>query len=68
MALDPRDGSVLAMVSRPAFDPNLFAAHIKAADWKALTDNPGQSADQPRHSSAVRAGIDVQAAGGDGGP
>ena len=40
VALDPRDGSVLAMVSRPAFDPNLFAAHIKAADWKALTSNP----------------------------
>jgi penicillin-binding protein 2 len=40
VALDPRDGSVLAMVSRPAFDPNLFAAHIKAADWKALTSKP----------------------------
>ncbi len=40
VALDPHDGSVLAMVSRPAFDPNLFAAHIKAADWKALTSNP----------------------------
>ncbi|MCU1339850.1 MAG: Penicillin-binding protein 2 [Bryobacterales bacterium] len=40
VALDPRDGSVLAMVSRPAFDPNLFAGHIKAADWKALTSNP----------------------------
>ncbi len=40
VALDPRDGSVLAMVSRPAFDPNLFAAHIKSADWRALTSNP----------------------------
>jgi penicillin-binding protein 2 len=40
IAIDPRDGSVLAMVSRPAFDPNLFAAHIKAAEWKALTTNP----------------------------
>jgi penicillin-binding protein 2 len=39
VALDPRDGSVLAMVSGPAFDPNKFAAHIKAADWKALNSN-----------------------------
>ena len=29
VALDPRNGEVLAMVSRPAFDPNVFAAHIK---------------------------------------
>lgn len=51
VALDPRDGSVLAMVSRPAFDPNLFAAHIKAADWKALTSNP----DNPLLNRAIQA-------------
>ena len=51
VALDPRDGSVLAMVSRPAFDPNLFAAHIKAADWKALTTNP----DNPLLNRAIQA-------------
>jgi penicillin-binding protein 2 len=28
VALDPRDGEVLAMVSKPAFDPNAFAAHL----------------------------------------
>ena len=51
VALDPRDGAVLAMVSRPAFDPNLFAAHIKAADWKALTTNP----DNPLLNRAIQA-------------
>src|ERR1700681_284808 len=43
VALDPRSGEVLAMVSRPAFDPNAFAAHITPEYWKELTsgtDNP----------------------------
>jgi len=40
VALDPRNGDVLAMVSRPAFDPNAFAGHIRADDWKALTGDP----------------------------
>jgi penicillin-binding protein 2 len=40
VALDPRNGEVLAMVSRPAFDPNEFASHIRADEWKALTTDP----------------------------
>ena len=40
VALDPRSGEVLAMVSFPAFDPNLFAGHISNADYKLLTTNP----------------------------
>jgi penicillin-binding protein 2 len=43
VALDPRTGEVLAMVSRPAFDPNAFAGHITTQYWKELTsgnDNP----------------------------
>jgi penicillin-binding protein 2 len=40
VALDPRTGEVLAMVSRPAFDPNLFAGRIRSKDWKDLVDNP----------------------------
>lgn len=39
-ALDPRTGEVLAMVSRPAYDPNLFAARIRYSDWKELVTNP----------------------------
>jgi penicillin-binding protein 2 len=40
VALDPRNGEVLAMVSRPTFDPNAFAGRIKAAAWKEILDNP----------------------------
>ena len=43
VALDPRTGEILAMVSRPAFDPNAFATHITQEYWKELTsgnDNP----------------------------
>jgi penicillin-binding protein 2 len=36
VALDPRTGEVLAMASRPGFDPNLFSDRIKPNDWKKL--------------------------------
>ena len=40
VALDPRNGEILAMVSRPAYDPNKFAVRILSADWKSLTSDP----------------------------
>ncbi len=40
IALDPRDGSVLAMVSLPAYNNNLFTGGIKQADYDALINNP----------------------------
>lgn len=36
VALDPRNGDVLAMVSRPSFDPNAFAGGVQPAVWRAL--------------------------------
>jgi penicillin-binding protein 2 len=39
VALDTRTGDILAMVSRPAFDPNVFARGIRLAEWKALVDD-----------------------------
>ena len=40
VALDPRDGSVLALVSRPGFDPNLFNRGITSELWDKLSSNP----------------------------
>jgi penicillin-binding protein 2 len=41
IAVDPRDGSVLAMVSKPSFDPNEFSRGISFARWQELTVDGG---------------------------
>jgi penicillin-binding protein 2 len=51
VALDPRTGEVLAMVSRPTFDPNKFAVRIKPRDWKEIMDNPAH----PMLNQAIQA-------------
>ncbi len=43
VALDPRTGAILALVSKPSYDPNLLASHDTAAvneAWTSLTDDP----------------------------
>ena len=40
VAIDPRDGSVVAMVSKPAFNPNLFVHGISATDYGAILEAP----------------------------
>jgi penicillin-binding protein 2 len=40
VALDPTSGAVLALASRPAFDPNRFAGGIEQAEWAALVGDP----------------------------
>ena len=40
VAMNPQTGEILAMVSRPAFNPNLFATGISSKDWRALNENP----------------------------
>ncbi|MBI2678551.1 MAG: penicillin-binding protein 2 [Candidatus Koribacter versatilis] len=42
IAMDPRSGEILAMVSRPVFDPNHFAVRIPRAEWNALLADPGK--------------------------
>jgi penicillin-binding protein 2 len=53
VAVDPRSGEILAMVSLPAFDPNLFVNGISHADYKALNDNPSR----PQFNRLVLGGV-----------
>jgi penicillin-binding protein 2 len=39
VAMDPRSGEILAMVSRPTFDPNDFAVHISKDEWNELVND-----------------------------
>ncbi|MDD5475230.1 MAG: penicillin-binding protein 2 [Syntrophales bacterium] len=39
VVMNPRDGSILAMVSKPSFDPNLFNRGIKFRDWEAFSSD-----------------------------
>lgn len=41
VAMDPRDGAILAMVSKPVFDPNEFSRGITFARWRELTAGGG---------------------------
>ena len=40
VALDPRNGEVLAMVSSPAFNPNVYSRRFPPEVWKNITSNP----------------------------
>jgi len=50
VAIDPKTGEVLAFVSQPGFDPNLFVDGIGQDDWDALNDSP----DKPLLNRALR--------------
>ncbi len=51
VALDPRTGDVLAMVSHPTFDPTDFAAHLDPKIWDKLTSDP----EKPLMNKAIQA-------------
>lgn len=40
VVMNPKTGEILAMVSRPAFSPNLFNGGISSKDWKVINDDP----------------------------
>ena len=50
VALDPKTGEVLAFVSKPTFDPNLFVEGIDSENWEALNE----SLDKPLLNRALR--------------
>jgi penicillin-binding protein 2 len=50
VALDPKTGEVLAFVSKPTFDPNLFVDGIDTESWKGLNE----SLDKPLLNRALR--------------
>jgi penicillin-binding protein 2 len=51
VAMDPRTGEILAMVSGPSFDPNDFAVHVSRDQWNKLRDDP----DKPLLNKAIQA-------------
>jgi penicillin-binding protein 2 len=50
VAMDPRNGEVLAFVSKPTFDPNLFVEGIDVENWRLLNE----SLDKPLLNRALR--------------
>ncbi|MES2088381.1 MAG: penicillin-binding protein 2, partial [Pseudomonadota bacterium] len=50
VAIDPRNGEVLAFVSKPTFDPNLFVDGIDSENWRELNESP----DKPLLNRAFR--------------
>ncbi len=50
VAIDPRTGGVLAMVSQPTFDPNPFVEGISQTDYQTLLNAP----DRPLYNRAIR--------------
>ncbi len=51
VAMDPHTGEILAMVSRPTFDPNAFSVRISSKDWNRLLADP----DHPLLNKAIQA-------------
>ncbi|MFH1862472.1 MAG: penicillin-binding protein 2 [bacterium] len=52
VALDPRNGEILAMVSIPKYNPEIFAGVLLSSDWKCLNEDP----DVPLLNRAVQSG------------
>lgn len=54
VAIDPLDGSIIAMVSKPAYDPNAFVHGISTSAYQAILDAP----DMPLFNRALAGGYE----------
>ncbi|RKY84636.1 penicillin-binding protein 2, partial [candidate division KSB1 bacterium] len=50
VALDPRNGEVLALVSKPDYDPGKITIHLSEKEWKSMVENP----DHPLFNRATK--------------
>ncbi|MDD5223391.1 MAG: penicillin-binding protein 2, partial [bacterium] len=50
VALDPRNGEILVLLSRPAYDPNFFSTGVRPDYWKEIINHP----DDPLENRAIR--------------
>jgi len=51
VAMDPHNGEILAMASRPTFDPNQFSVRLSRAYWQTIVENP----DHPMLNKTIQA-------------
>ncbi len=61
IVMNPQNGEVLAMVSLPTYDDNVFADGITRPEYRKLLKRPPQAVAQPGHQRAAAAGLDLQA-------
>ncbi len=50
VALDPRTGEILTLVSSPSYDPNWFTRRVTSLEWSGLLENP----DRPLQNRAIQ--------------
>lgn len=50
VALDPKTGEILALVSSPSYDPNWFMRRVTSSEWNSLLENP----DRPLQNRAIQ--------------